>query len=176
MVLTQKPDPGPASEEQGQSCGTQAALGRVLTDRGLGEAGGRVETAQKRAVGDRGTPCRGLSWARVLAPGAQSLPKAGGIKHHSQKAEHSAGFNCGCSGGSDGPQCLRKRLWGPSPPPLKSGVQMRDPHPPHAQAGGRGRSPRALPTPLPPAARRAYADLSRGDPAAGGPLLDGGRS
>ena len=49
MVLTQKPDPGPASEEQGQSCGTQAALGRVLTDRGLGEAGGRVETAQKRA-------------------------------------------------------------------------------------------------------------------------------
>ena len=51
MVLTQKPDPGPASEEQGQSCGTQAALGRVLTDRGLGEAGGRVETAQKRAVG-----------------------------------------------------------------------------------------------------------------------------
>lgn len=40
MVLTQKPDPGPASEEQGQSCGTQAALGRVLADRGLGEAGG----------------------------------------------------------------------------------------------------------------------------------------
>lgn len=76
-MLTQKPDPGPASEEQGQSCGTQAALGRVVADRGLGEAAGgvgggwRVETAQKWAVGDRGTPCCGLSWARVLAPGGR---------------------------------------------------------------------------------------------------------
>ena len=76
-----------------------------------------------------------------LLQGAESLPKAGGIEHHSQKGEHSARFNCGCSGNSDGPQRLRKRLWGPSPPPLKSGVQMRNPHPPHARAGGGDAAP-----------------------------------
>lgn len=105
---------------------------------------GRGATAQKWAVGNRGTPCCGLSWARVLAPGGTEPAKG---RRHRVSTQHA--LNCGCSGGSDGPQCLRKRLWGPSPPPLKSGVQMRDPHAPHAQAVGRGCRPRARPRPCP---------------------------
>ena len=39
---------------------------------------------------------------------------------------------------------------------------------------GEGMQAPCPPTPLPPAARQAHADLSGGDPPAGGPLLDGG--
>lgn len=78
------------------------------------------------------------------------MPKAEASSTTARRVRTQHALNCGCSGGSAGPQCLWKRLWGPSLPPLKSGVQMRDPHPPNAQAAGRGHSPCAPPTPLPP--------------------------
>lgn len=62
--------------------GLQAALGRVLPDGDrAGRQGASVRlvgggaTAQKWAVGNRGTPCYDLSWARVFAPGGTEPAK-----------------------------------------------------------------------------------------------------
>lgn len=104
------------------------------------------------------------------------MPKAGGIKHHSQKGQDSARVELWLFWGLSWPPVSLEEALGSFTPTPEEWSPNEGPSPSKCTSSGEGTQP-LCPTHAPaPAAGRAYTDLSRGDPPTSGPLFDGGRS